>query len=121
MTERKPGHYLGTEVDDRWWRRFGGDGFFARGNGTYWFERDSLCFLRYLTSDPLCIHFDEIENISTGTWHAGRWGFGRQIVKLHWVRDEMQLSSGFVVGKDEDETEDFIIALMKRVNQRKPI
>jgi hypothetical protein len=119
MTERKPGHYLGTEVDDRWWRRYKRDGFFARGNGNYWLEEDHLCFLRYLASEQLCIHFDEIENITTGTWHAGRWNLGRPIVKLHWIRDGVQLTSGFVVGSDEDETEAFIIALMKRVNQRK--
>jgi hypothetical protein len=119
MTERKAGHYLGTEIGERWWRRFRDNGFLARGNGEYWFEEDKLCFLRYLTREPLCIPYAEVENISTGTWHAGRWNLGRPIVKLHWERDGLQLSSGFVVGRDQQETEDFIVTLMRRVNRRK--
>jgi hypothetical protein len=119
MMEKKAGHYLGTEINERWWRRYGRDGFLARGNGKYWFDEDELCFLRYLTSEPLKISYDEIENISTGTWHAGRWNLGRPIVKLHWERNGMQLSSGFVVGKDQRETEEFIVRLMRRVTRRK--
>jgi len=118
MAEKRAGHYVGTEIDERWWRRYSENGFLARGNGTYWFGRDGLNFHRYLTSEPLVIPYSQIENISTGTWHAGRWNLGWPIVKLHWERNGLRLSSGFVVAKDQAETEEFIVELMHRLNAR---
>ncbi|MGD2163726.1 MAG: hypothetical protein PVG04_11570 [Anaerolineales bacterium] len=117
MIDKQAGHYLGTEINESWWRRYSDDGFLARGNGEYWFEEQGLCFLRYLTLQPLFIPYAKVENITTGTWHAGRWNLGRPIVKLHWEQDGIQLSSGFVVGKDQRETEQFIVSLMRRVNR----
>ena len=30
---KRVGAYLGTELDETWWKRYRKDGFFARGNG----------------------------------------------------------------------------------------
>jgi hypothetical protein len=116
MCEKKPGYYLGTEIDNKWWRRYRHDGFFARGNGTYWFEEQSFQFLRYLTSKPLRIPYRQIDWIKLGAWHAGRWTVGRPIVKLGWHWEGMQLSSGFVVAKRPDEIEAFIQELSRRID-----
>ena len=54
------GHYLGTEVGGKWWRRYRGRGFFARGNGSYWADSEAFRFLRYLTRKPLEIPFARV-------------------------------------------------------------
>ena len=48
MIKKRRGHYLGTEVDGKWWSRYRKDGFFARGLGKYWIENSFLYFLRHL-------------------------------------------------------------------------
>ena len=60
LMEKRPGHYLGTEIGESWWRRYRADGFFARGNGELWLDESGLWFSRYLTqrspSHPLQDH-----------------------------------------------------------------
>jgi hypothetical protein len=113
--DKQSGHYLGTEIDEQWWRRFHGEGFFARGNGTYWLDETALFFHRYLTSNPLRIPYDHIKGIEIGTWHAGRWNLGRPIVKVHWKKDSHLLSSGFVIATSQDETGSFVEALSQKL------
>ena len=81
------GHYLGTEVDGKWWRRYRGAGFFARGNGRYWADSEAFRFLRYLTRTPLEIPFVRVTTVETGTRHAGRWCMGIPVVKIVWEED----------------------------------
>ena len=50
--DKKKGHYIGTEINEKWWSRYRGEGFFARGNGEYWFDEDFFYFRRYLTKEP---------------------------------------------------------------------
>lgn len=116
MADGHPGYYAGTEIEEQWWRRYREDGFLARGNGTYWFGQNGLNFHRYLSSEPLVIPYRKVENITTGTWHAGRWNLGRPIVKLHWECEGVPLCSGFVVAKETSKTEAFIVDLMRRIN-----
>jgi hypothetical protein len=115
--EKHPGHYLGTEINGQWWRRFRDEGFFARGNGTYWLDETALCFRRYLTPVAFCIPYDHIESTEIGTWHAGRWNLGRPIVKVFWEKDGQQLSSGFVVATNHNGTVSFIGALSQKLAQ----
>jgi hypothetical protein len=115
MVDKKAGHYLGTEVAGNWWRRYFREGFLARGNGTYWFEEDRFCFLRYLTSEALCIPYSQIEKLSIGTWHAGRWNLGRPIVKIHWEHNGKQLNSGFVVGRTHSDADAFVTEIGRRI------
>ena len=51
--DRRRGTYLGTEVDEKWWKRHIREGFFVRGNGEYWYDDEAFYFLRYLTQDPM--------------------------------------------------------------------
>jgi hypothetical protein len=113
---KQPGHYLGTEADGNWWRRYTQQGFFARGNGNYWFDESALCFHRYLTTTPLCIPYETIKGIDTGTWHAGRWNLGRPIVKVLWEAENRKLCSGFVVSNRHDGVEAFISALSAKLS-----
>ena len=101
MTKRK-GHYLGTEVNEKWWKRYRREKFFARGNGEYWFEDDALCFHRYLTKAPIKIRFQNIVDIKFGRWHAGRWCAGQEVVKIIWEKEGLRLSSGFLVSKKRE-------------------
>jgi len=93
MEERKKGLYLGTEVvGKRWFKRYLKDKLFVRGNGPYWFGDVGFYLLRYLTRGPICIPFSD-----------GRWAMGNLIVKIIWRKDELTLSSGFLVSrKGED-------------------
>jgi hypothetical protein len=112
------GHYVGTEVDGRWWRRYRRRGFFARGNGTYWADSEAFRFLRYLTRTPLAIPFPRVSAIETGTRHAGRWLMGVPIVKIVWEDDGRRLSSGFVVSRDPLEIENVVAELRSRIPRK---
>jgi hypothetical protein len=113
--EEHPGAYLGREMGERWWRRYRQAGFFARGSGKYWFEKDAFCFLRCLTGQPLRIPYRQIERIKTGKSHAGKWILGQPIVKVIWQAVDQVLSSGFAVPHGAEGAEKFIEALKKRL------
>jgi len=103
--EKKRGHYLGTEINEKWWRRCLRDGLFARGNGEYWFENSSLFFLRHLTKTPIEIPLSHVLDIKVGKWHAGKWAGGAPVVKIIWKNSAHRLSSGFIFSRDSGETE----------------
>ena len=111
---KRAGAYLGTEIDENWWKRYRKDGFFSRGNGEYWFEDDVLCFRRYLTKKPIAIPYTAIEKIQLGKWHAGQWRMGKSIVKIVWLKDGLRLSSGFFFSRSLEETVNLKAALENR-------
>ena len=108
---------MGTEVDEKWWKRYTWEGFFARGNGEYWYGDEAFYFLRYLTQDPIVIPFRNVEDIKVGKWHCGRWVWGKPIVKILWSHDGESLSSGFILSYDEDEMQ----SIMDDISQRRTI
>jgi hypothetical protein len=112
--ERRKGHYLGTEIDGKWWRRYRGEGFFARGNGEWWFDDEFFYFRRYLTKQALRIPRKRIINIHTGNWHAGRWAGGMNILKIMWDQGNLRLSSGFVVSREQKDIIQLADKLLKR-------
>lgn len=101
---KRRGHYLGTEVDEKWWRRYVRDGLLARGVGDYWIDASGLFFRRYLTTRPINIAFADMLEVKLGKWHAGRWAGGAQVVKIVWEKAGHRLSSGFVLSRDARET-----------------
>ncbi len=104
MKGKGTGLYLGSEIVGRkLWKRYLKDKLFARGNGKYWFDSSGFSFLRYLTSTPIYIPFSEVIEIQLGTKHAGRWVMGRLIVKVIWRKDNVILSSGFLVSKARED------------------
>jgi hypothetical protein len=107
MIKRK-GHYSGTEIEEKWWKRYGKDHMLSRGAGEYWYGGDSFYFRRYLTKSPIVIKFSDIKEIKTGKWHAGQWAGGRQIVKIFWEKGGVKLSSGFIVSKSRIGTENIV-------------
>jgi hypothetical protein len=113
-SNRRKGHYLSTEIDEKWWRRYRKDKFFARGNGEYWFDDIALYFRRYLTKNPIEIPFAKVIEVKIGKSHAGRWLLGSRVLKLIWENDGMKLSSGFIVSRNQQETE----AVMRDLNRR---
>ena len=112
--DRRRGHYLGTEIDEKWWKRYTKEGFFARGNGEYWYDDEAFYFLRYLTQDPIVIPFDKVSTVKAGTWHAGRWGWGHLIVKFLWAHQGQSLSSGFILSYQKPEA----LRLLDEIRQR---
>ena len=74
-------------------------GLFARGNGEYWLDESGFYFRKYLTKGPISIPFDSILEIKLGKFHAGRWCMGNPILKIIWRKDNLRLSSGFLVSK----------------------
>lgn len=112
---KRSGHYLGTEIAEKWWKRFRKDKFFARGNGEFWTEDLGLYFLRYLTKEPLFIPYASILEIKSGKWHAGKWMGGAEVVKIIWDKDGQRLSSGFLVARGKEETAQIKASLEEQV------
>lgn len=105
---QKPGYYFGTEIGEKWWKRYTKNKMLARGNGRYWYDGDYFYFLRHLTNTPIAIPVKDIKDFKFGKWHAGKWGAGQQILKIIWLNENQMLSSGFILSKDKNETEKFI-------------
>ena len=114
--EKKKGHYLGTEIEETWWRRYTADHYLARGLGEYWLDDASLYFHRYFVESPITIPLKSIVMVKTGKWHAGRWAAGVDVVKVIWLKDGMRLSSGFVL-VDDAETKALISELGERIKK----
>ena len=108
---RSKGHYLGTIIDEKWWKRYKKDKLFARGNGKYWYDETTFYFLRYLTKQPIQIPLHNIIRFEIGKSHAGRWRFKQNVLKIIWEKDSLLLSSGFIVARDRPETEMVLSAL----------
>lgn len=108
------GHYLGTEINEKWWKRYKKNRFFARGNGEYWVDDQALYFRRYLTRHPIIIPFEKMIEIKIGKSHAGRWVFGLRALKLVWEEDGIRLSSGFVFCRNQPETMAVMTDLKRR-------
>ena len=115
-SNRRKGQYLGTEIDEKWWKRYKKDKFFARGSGEYWIDDTGLHFHRYLTKDPIEVPFAKIIEVKIGKSHAGRWLLRSQVLKLIWERDGMKLSSGFIVSRNQRETEAVMADLKSRLS-----
>ena len=103
--DKARGHYLGTEIDEKWYKRYRQDGFFMRGNGEWWFEEEGLFFRRYLTKQPLVVPFRHIKQVKLGSWHAGKWVIAKRVIKLVWEKDGQTLSSGFILTRNKENTE----------------
>ena len=116
---RGRGSYIGTVIDDKWWKRYLKDKLFARGNGEYWYDENAFYFRRYLTHSPIKIPFDKVSEIKTGKTHAGQWQMGAPIIKLYWEKRGIQLSSGFLVSRKPAITESVIADLKERIIQMK--
>ena len=101
--EKQRGHYMGTEIEERWWRRFRRDGFFARGSGDFWMDSSALHFHRKLTKRPIAIAFRDVTEVKVGKWHSGQWAGGKPVVKVLWRKGDERLSSGFVLSRDSEE------------------
>jgi len=108
VIENRRGHYLGTEINEKWWRRYVKDGFFARGKGEYWFDNSALYFRRYLTDAPIEIEFKDVIDVKVGKWHSGQWAGGKTVIKLLWEKDIERLCSGFVLSPDNRETDQLV-------------
>ena len=111
--EKGRGYYFGTVVDGKWWRRYREEGFFARGNGEYRLESGQFTFSKYLTGTPLTIPYRAIVAVETGRWHAGRWGGGLPVVKILWLKDGRRLSSGFLLDRDVEKSEEIVNRLKR--------
>lgn len=114
----RSGSYHGTEMDGRWWRRYRGTGFFARGSGEFWTDEAGLHFRRALTQAPLSIAWDEIAALRLSRWHAGRWGCGRPILQVDFSRDGRALTAGFSLSGDWKQMEDFVADLGEKMRRR---
>jgi hypothetical protein len=115
MLKRK-GHYFGTEINETWWKRYMKDKLFARGTGEYWYDGNAFKFRRYLTKTPIVLLFDNIIELKTGYWHAGRWGGRHSIIKFIWEKDGIRLSSGFLLSRHRESTENMIREFQGYIN-----
>jgi len=114
--DRRSGRYLGTEIDEKWWKRYTKEGLFARGKGEYWYDGEAFYFLRYLTRDSIAIPFSKVSDLKVGPWHCGRWAWGNPIVKLLWRYQGQSLSSGFILSCEKAEQHRLVGEISQRVS-----
>ncbi len=101
--EKNKGHYLGTEINEKWWKLYKKNNFFMRGNGNYWYDETGFYFARYWPKEPMFIPFEKVVDIKLKKWHAGRWAMGNLIVAIVWMEDDLKLSSGFIVSRHKED------------------
>lgn len=111
--DRRKGLYLGTEIDEKWWKRYKKNKMFARGNGQYRYDDQGFYFHRYLTKEPMFIPWGSITEIKLGKSHAGRRFLRMFVLKIVWRRDDMRMSSGFLVSKHEIDTRNLLTELIQ--------
>jgi hypothetical protein len=95
--EKRKGHYLGTEIEENWRKRYGKEGFFARGIGRFWLDDEGFHFHKYLTRKPIVIPLGEVHEVRLGSGHSGRKCPENCVVKILWKREGILLSSGIRV------------------------
>lgn len=117
LIEHKRGHYLGTEINEKWWRRYTKDGLLARGIGEFWINASSVYFRRYLTDVPIVISFGDVLDVKVGKWHSGRWAGGALVIKIVWRKGDIRLSSGFLLSRDARETEVLVQEIRSRIKR----
>lgn len=110
----KSGYYYGTEIDEKWWKRYKEPTYFMRGNGEYWLDEKGICFRRFMTQEPFMIPFDKIKALKTGWFHAGKVGIGKIATKIIWENNGVLLSSGFYFGTSA-EIEEFVQKINKNI------
>ena len=115
------GHYLGTEIDEKWWQRCSSDGLLARGNGEYWADASAFHFRRLLTDASIVIPFEDVILVKTGKWHSGRWLYGFPVVKIVWSKAGTRLSSGFLLSRNASEVETLVAQIRKLVETQAAI
>lgn len=111
MTKQISGKYFGTEIHEKWWRRYMKNKMLARGNGTFSYDDQHISFLRLLTQKPITIEFSKIIEFKIGKWHAGQWGKGKPILKVLWENENQLLSSGFSISEKENPIDDILATL----------
>ena len=118
---KKTGHYLGTEINGKWWRRYRQEGFFARGNGEWRYDASAFYFEKYPGGGEIVIPWQTVTEIETGRWHAGRWTGGLPVVKICWQKGGQRLSSGFLLSNDRKEVENILSRLKRMVKKTKEL
>lgn len=113
----KQGTYLGTIIGGLWWRRDRAKGYFARGNGHLTLDVHGLRFKRLLVEDEVIIPWAAMRGASLVTSHAGRWLFGRPILKIDLRRGGQALASGFYLGPDRAALQRFAGDLNRKIEQ----
>lgn len=113
----KSGYYYGTEIDEKWWKRYKKPSYFMKGNGEYWLEENGIYFRRFMTQAPLMIPFDRIKDLKSGWFHAGKVGIGKIATKIIWENNGLLLSSGFNFGTTL-EIEVFLEKIENNINRK---
>ena len=96
LLETKNGYYYGTTIGPSWWKRYINEGWFSRGNGKIWVNKEGIYFRRYLSKKIKHISWESITEIKEDTWHSGKWT-GAPVIKITWKKDELELISGFSI------------------------
>ena len=109
----KEGYYFGTIIDNKWWKRYKKSPYFASGNGSYNYDKNSFYFFKYPTQSPLIIDLNSINSIEIVKFFAGKWGANMPIIKINWLYDGLSLSSGFILTKDIKEAKEIIDRVLK--------
>lgn len=108
-TEKKRGQYLGTQLVNKWWRRYTQGEFVTRGAGEYWITDGCLFFQNYASHQPIILPLNKLAEIKVCPCQR-RMG-GIPILKLVWEKDGRWLSSGFVLSGMLDRSNNLLASL----------
>ena len=111
---KKSGHYLGTRIEHKWWRRYTEEGFMTRGNGEYWIADGSLFFQHRARQDPIHLPLCDIVEVALSPCKERAPNIGRPVVHLTWKKDGRWLSSGFILSSSAEETSNLLVHLSIR-------
>lgn len=73
MARKIDGKYFGTEIEQKWWKRYLKNKMLSRGNGTLAYNEHAISILRLLTKTPIVI---ELEDFRFQTWKMACWPMG---------------------------------------------
>ena len=102
--QMKPGLYVGTLLDDKWWKPYFKDGLLFSGNIDYWFDDEGIYFKLYIKSKSIFIPFSSILVIKKCKFHGINYINGYDIIKLVWNNNGKILSTGLVFSKYSEES-----------------
>jgi len=110
-TQKKRGHYLGTEIDHKWWRRYSKEGFYTRGSGEYWINDGFLFFQHHSKQTPIRLPLRNIVEIVYCPSKRKTRSDGTPLIKLIWQKEGKWLSSVFALYGSPEETSGLLASL----------
>ena len=102
---KRQADYAGTEIDEKWYKRYTKDSSFGRGMSDFWYDDNYFYIQRHLSDTPVKIPLRLVKAVKTGKWHSGKFSPLAPFIKIVWEKDGTVLSSGILVADNKFKVE----------------